>query len=268
MEIYMCALSIDSIPETVLQDIFLMLPKDHAAIACVCKLWNQLQKKNVDFFARTYQLNREIQPYLSSRVLPTTDPQCTEIVKNTIQRIREFHGRDHFPPYPVDAGSLGQAIRQTVDTNLIVFFNELRHSIPIPALPPDSTVAEKAAFIREWMKDNQELLNQVRDLHLDYCDLNELPREIDLLVHLQFLTLDVKQLPALPSIIPNFVDLHSIYIFGDQYSVEARYIIDNFELFYPRREGRRRCLVGVSPNYYPKTRFELNVGKPVICKIQ
>lgn len=219
---------INSLPPEILVYIFSMLPKDRAAISRVCKEWNRLEKKIIEDLAKEYSLHPEIQPFLSSRVRPTNDSEYMECVRAVILNVGNFYNHYHqdkgidFPRRPINLDSLELAIRETnqckSDQNLIIFFDKLRDMIHRSVvLPQESTsIAVKAALIRDWMNTNQEALNEITELNLSQSGLSEVPPEIGHLSNLQYLLLFHNQLTELPSEIGNLVNLQSLILHHNQ----------------------------------------------------
>lgn len=214
--------TIGSLPNEILYKIFLMSPEESATIARVCKQWNAVQNAVSESYAAEYLQNPTIQRFMPkqdgltafqcvNRAVVRSQHHCHQYPD--IDLINHIHG-------PIEPQFLELAIRQIdlrkTDQNLIVFFERLRTHVDAPELPHDLSIAQKAAFIRDWMNTNQEALNAVTALSLSDCGLTELPPEIGRFRNLRQLLLFQNQLTELPPEIGNLVNLRILWLFQNQ----------------------------------------------------
>jgi len=138
---------------------------------------------------------------ISARLLPNN-----QWLDATRQAILTASQHFHFKAMgiaPLDLHFKAQFIE---DTNLIKIYSRLPGS---PALP-DLTPAEQAEQIRNWMRDNQGMLDNITNLDLDRLNLSTIPSEVGLLRNLVNLNLRSNQLAALPPEIGNLGNLERL----------------------------------------------------------
>ena len=196
----------------------------------VCREWRELSASADQPRFWEYIGSDLIRPYMRTTIPPKTAEAFSNIVKETVQSIySDFHhyfGKDNhdFANALLCTSSLEQMIqminqRKTEikeDPNLILLFDRLCEEIPIdqrPIMSGDLTETDRARFIRNWMQENQEILNTITQIHFRGLRLSSLPREIGKLVNLRDLYLPIcSQLTSLPPEIGNLVNLRELLI--------------------------------------------------------
>jgi len=201
-----------------LQEIFLMLPKDHAAIARVCRYWRECQEANMRIILGSYQKTPSINQLFPPRIqalnaLEISYPQCVEIVSQALHTIKlndpEEILKSYSLSYPLDAHSLALLIQKLIDKSFTRLFLYTRKKIiPKSELPLEKN--QEATFIRRWTTQNQDSLSKITELSLKWKGLNWLPPEIDCLKKLNVLVLSNNELSFLPSEIGSFQELTSL----------------------------------------------------------
>lgn len=127
--------------------------------------------------------------------------------------------------------------------NLLDCFARLERHIPEGDRPLYVTrePVERAALIREWMKENPDILNQITTLDLSRLGLHFLPPELLTLRNLQTLNLAGNNLISLPPEIGQLESLRELNLSSDHRIGEA-WIPGNPITFLPPEIGKLRNL--------------------------
>jgi hypothetical protein len=208
---------INQLSKFTLQEIFLMLPKDHAAIARVCRHWRECQEANMRIILGSYQGTPSISQLFPPRIqalnaLEILYPQCVEIVSQALRTIKANDAEEilksYSLSYPLDAHSLALLIQKISDIGLIKIFLCRGKIIPKSEHPPE--INQEATFIRRWITQNQDSLNKITELSIRWVNLNWLPPEIGCLEKLKIIVFSNNALHFLPSEIGSFQELTSL----------------------------------------------------------
>ena len=176
--------SLAFLPTVCISDILIMAAERPSNIALVCKHFTIAQTNAYPLFLRTFAQDPRLNFCIEEL---STKEQPVEKVKK-IYSIVSQGVKGTRPTEPAPSGlELGKLAEKIHDRDLIVFFNFVQDYLFKKGLVKTITLfncedsydeATKAGSIRQWMNENQSLMEQITEINLENSNLHTVPPEV------------------------------------------------------------------------------------------
>ena len=230
----------------------------------VCKSWKAGRPGAFYELVKVYERQDPRISHIISTIMPKDGsvPRWETVFMDTRQTIidqAQVHGIDVQGLLQGSLSRLLDQIELTKDDHLVRCFDRIL-GIPTVILPDqilEGTITSKAAAIRTWMAENQEILATIRVLDCSNINLYILPPEIAYLTNLELLDLENNQLTSLPATFDQLHNLQKLYLgnnrltflpetFGQLHNLQELFLEDNRLTFLPETFGQLHNLQKLS----------------------
>lgn len=231
--IFMCSINpaISKLPDSILSKVFSYLSiEDARSAAAVNKLFQGGAKENLalaaNYLGQDNNQSAAIKTGLNLLIaekglernrrdlsLRTSDSLMAAALPEAAAYIKASEGGNGVSANELSIKGVNLKLEEIENKNLEKVFSRILLYIPQehqPREPLPENLSERAAFIRIWIKNNQQALNGIAILDLRSLDITALPREVANLQNLTHLMLDDNPLIELPSL-PNFPELQELH---------------------------------------------------------
>ncbi len=215
----------------ILLSIFLLSENELKNLAPASKHWNQTIQKGLSTLFNSYTRSESLRPYtdLAKKTYALKDPaRETEVnvqrVKLVFKEIILKAQKMGYQKESVNIQNLSAAHLQEIvkwmeeqeAKSLNVFASKIPEMQSALTSMQDLPELEKAQAIRTWMKENQDILENITTLDVDHCDLATIPKEIKYFTQLQTLNLSNNQIKVIPSEIEALTQLQVLDLSKNQ----------------------------------------------------